>query len=69
MGWGGLPARLRCNPSTAFHEVPVYIDPAAGSLILQVLIAGILAVSTMLKSVRASIKRFFQGLFGRRRGS
>jgi hypothetical protein len=47
----------------------VYIDPAAGSLILQVLIAGLLAVSTMLKSVRASIKRFFQGLFGRRRGS
>jgi len=45
----------------------MYIDPAAGSLILQVLVAGILALTTTLKSVRVSVKRFFLGLFGRRK--
>ena len=45
----------------------MYIDPAAGSLILQVLVAGILAVTTTVKTARESVKRFFHGLFGRRR--
>jgi hypothetical protein len=45
----------------------MYIDPAAGSLILQVLIAGFLGVVSTVKTVRESVKRFFQGLVGRRR--
>jgi hypothetical protein len=44
----------------------MYIDPAAGSLILQVLVAGILAIATTVRTVRDSVKRFFQNLFSRR---
>ena len=44
----------------------MYIDPAAGSLILQVLVAGILAITTTIKTVRESVKRFVQGLFRKR---
>lgn len=42
----------------------MYIDPAAGSLILQVLIAGVLAVTTFFKTARQSIARVFRGWFG-----
>jgi hypothetical protein len=42
----------------------MYIDPAAGSLVLQVLIAGILAVTTTFKTARQSIARAFRNLFG-----
>lgn len=45
----------------------MYIDPAAGSLILQVLIAGILAVAATVRSARDSVIRVFRGLFGRRK--
>ena len=45
----------------------MYIDPAAGSLILQVLVAGILAVTTMIKSARESVRRLVRGLFSRRK--
>jgi hypothetical protein len=45
----------------------MYIDPAAGSMVLQVLIAGVLAAMATLKSVRDSVKRFIQGLFRRRK--
>lgn len=44
----------------------MYIDPAAGSLILQVLAAGVLAVTASVKSARESVKRLFRGLFGRK---
>jgi hypothetical protein len=47
----------------------MYIDPAAGSLILQVLIAGILAITTTFKSARESVFRAFRGLFRSRKGS
>ncbi len=43
----------------------MYIDPAAGSLILQVLAAGVLAVTASVKSARESVKRFFRRLLGR----
>lgn len=43
----------------------MYIDPAAGSLILQVLIAGVLAATASVKRVRDAVKHFFQRLFGR----
>jgi len=46
----------------------VYIDPAAGSLILQVLVAGVLAVATTVKAARESVKRFFVNLFAKRKG-
>jgi hypothetical protein len=42
---------------------PMYIDPAAGSLVLQVLIAGVLAVTTTMKSARQSLMRQFRRLF------
>ena len=45
----------------------MYIDPAAGSMILQVLAAGILAVMASVKSARESAKRLFRGLLGRRK--
>jgi hypothetical protein len=45
----------------------MYLDPAAGSLVLQVLIAGVLAVTTTLKTVRHSIARAFRSLFGARK--
>ena len=45
----------------------MYIDPAAGSLILQVIIAGLLAVITTVKSMRDSVMRVLRGLFGRRK--
>jgi hypothetical protein len=41
----------------------MYIDPAAGSLVLQVLIAGVLAVTTTMKSARQSVMRQFRRLF------
>ena len=40
----------------------MYIDPGAGSLILQVIIAGILAVTATVKSARASVMRVLRGL-------
>ena len=45
----------------------MYIDPAAGSLILQVLAAGVLAVTASVKSARESAKRLLRSLFGRTR--
>jgi len=45
----------------------MYIDPAAGSLVLQVLIAGVLAVTTSVKSARQSVMRQFRRLFGSRK--
>ena len=45
----------------------MYIDPAAGSLILQVVIAGVLAVTASVKSARDSVVRVLRGLFGSRK--
>jgi hypothetical protein len=44
----------------------MYIDPGAGSLILQVLIAGLLAVGAGVRSAREAVKRVFRRLLGRR---
>jgi hypothetical protein len=49
------------------RQTPMYIDPAAGSLILQVLIAGVLAVATTFKSARQSVARALRDLFGSRK--
>ena len=45
----------------------MYIDPAAGSLILQVLIAGVLAATASVKSARDSVIRVLRGLFRSRK--
>lgn len=45
----------------------MYIDPTSGSLMLQVLAAGVLAVGAGVRSVRESAMRLLRGLFGRRR--
>ncbi|HJU91244.1 MAG TPA: hypothetical protein VJ672_17800 [Gemmatimonadaceae bacterium] len=38
----------------------MYIDPSAGSLILQLVAAGVIAVSATLTSVRAKIRALFR---------
>jgi hypothetical protein len=43
----------------------MYIDPATGSIVLQVLAAGILTVMASVRSWRESVKRVFLRLFGR----
>jgi hypothetical protein len=48
------------------RQTPMYIDPAAGSLILQVLVAGVLAVATTFKSARQSVARALRDLFSRK---
>jgi len=42
----------------------MYIDPAAGSLVLQVLIAGVLAVASTFRVARQSVVRTIRGWFG-----
>jgi hypothetical protein len=44
----------------------MYVDPAAGSLILQVLAAGLLAATASVKSAREAAKRFLLKLFSRK---
>ena len=45
----------------------MYIDPAAGSLVLQVLIAGVLAVATTFRAARQSVINAVRGLFSSRK--
>jgi hypothetical protein len=45
----------------------MYIDPAAGSLVLQAFAAGVLAVAASVRSTREAVKNFFQRLLGRGR--
>ena len=44
----------------------MYIDPTAGSLILQVLAAGALSAVAMFSRVREGLKGFFRALSPRR---
>jgi hypothetical protein len=45
----------------------MYIDPAAGSMVIQVLIAGVLAATATIKRVRDAIAHFVLRLFRRRK--
>ena len=45
----------------------MYIDPSAGSLILQVLVASFLGIVSTVKGAREAVKGFFKGMLGRRR--
>jgi hypothetical protein len=44
----------------------MYIDPTAGSLVLQVLAAGALSAAVMFGKVREGLKSFFRALSPRR---
>ena len=44
----------------------MYIDPAAGSLVLQAVAAGVLAAAASVRSARQTVKRLFRRLLGRR---
>jgi len=44
----------------------MYIDPTTGSLVLQILAAGVLSVMAMATRVREAVKRFFKVLVPRR---
>jgi hypothetical protein len=45
----------------------MYIDPTTGSLVLQVLAAGVLSAVAMVSRVREAFKSFFRQLVPRRR--
>jgi hypothetical protein len=44
----------------------MYIDPTAGSLVLQVLAAGALSAVAVFGRLREGLKRFFRSLLPRR---
>lgn len=44
----------------------MYIDPSAGSLIAQVIAAGIFSLLATMTRVREGVKSFVRGLFWRR---
>ncbi|HJU89818.1 MAG TPA: hypothetical protein VJ672_10525 [Gemmatimonadaceae bacterium] len=44
----------------------MYIDPSAGSLILQLIAAGIVAAAATFSSARAAFTSFVRGIFTRR---
>jgi hypothetical protein len=45
----------------------MYIDPAAGSLVLQVLIAGLVSAFATISRLRNAVVGFFRSLVTRRR--
>ncbi len=40
----------------------MYIDPSAGSLLLQIVAAGVLSAAAMFSRVREGVKAFFKSL-------
>lgn len=44
----------------------MYIDPSAGSLVLQLLAAGALSAVALVSRVREAVKSFFRSLIPRR---
>ena len=49
----------------SFKEGLVYIDPAAGSLILQLVAAGFFAALASTRKVRDAARRLFRAVMGR----
>jgi hypothetical protein len=45
----------------------MYIDPTTGSLVLQLVAAGVLSILAMVSQVREAFKSFFRMLIPRRR--
>jgi hypothetical protein len=50
-------------------EAHAYVDPGAGSLIYQTLLAVLLGLGFVLRSTREKIARMMKGLFSRRSNS
>ena len=48
------------------QEAAMYVDPASGSLILQLLAAGALAAVATMTRVRNALRGFFRSLLRRR---
>ena len=46
-------------PTTAF----AYLDPGIGSIILQLLVAGIISISVAVTAIRIKISNFFKSIF------
>jgi hypothetical protein len=43
--------------------IPLYIDPGAGSLLIQVLIAGAVSVFMFFKNIKLVVSSFFNKIF------
>ena len=61
----GGPARRRWMPPPVAPDA-MYIDPAAGSMILQVIAAGIVSVLALARNVRRNLVQGLKSLFTRR---
>jgi hypothetical protein len=63
-----LPARdTRADRAESWNpRGHMYIDPTAGSLVLQVLAAGALSAVVMFGRLREGLKRFFRSMLPRR---
>jgi len=48
-----------------FDFILLYLDPGTGSLIVQALIAGFLAIAFYFKMAKNAVTDWFAGLFGR----
>jgi len=59
----GISEALERKQNHTNLEVHMYIDPATGSIVLQVMAAGILAVAASISSWRESVKRLFLRIF------
>ena len=53
----------------AYYNVHAYIDPGAGSLVIQVLIASAIGAIFLLKTYWIKVKLFFANLFSKFRRS
>ena len=45
------------------NMIPLYIDPGAGSLLIQVLIAGAVSVFMFFKNIKLVVSSFFNKIF------
>ena len=53
-------------PASTQELGSMYIDPTTGSLVLQIVAAGVLSVLAMVSQVRETVKSFFKLLVPRR---
>jgi len=50
------------------RDAHAYIDPGSGSYVLQMLVAGLVAVSFAIKTFWGTVRNFFLSVAGRRGG-
>ena len=65
---GRLPScsLVAVTPRVGLESWSMYIDPTTGSLVLQILAAGVLSLMAMATRVREAVKHFFKVLVPRR---